>query len=380
MSLLSRAASLFVVCIGTANGQQNQTDHLSLLGDLRGGYYAAHRDDRDGSEDATEQLLGRIRLGAKWEHTDTLSLTARAAGRYSSRSNDYHAKFFTHIPDTDGLLPGQATVDELFVSMKPFANWELDVGRLQTAFELDGVSAGSLDRSDSPNVDITWTDGAHVRYQAHGGWNAHFILQRNPAAGATNVRLPPLKFRERGSRLSYFVAVENKEPLGPIVQRTLDVTYLPDALNADGLPSTAAKDYVAVVGRLAAQWPLNETGLRLLLGAELGYAPNTPDRSAVGTGGSGGAGGLAWQVQLSFVDVIPGHSLALQHGQADDGWLLSPDFRSNEILSEARYEWKISNRHVLTTRYRLRDEKDKLTGASEKRRDQDVFVRFTLKF
>jgi len=29
-------------------------------------------------------------------------------------------------------------------------------------------------------------------------------------------------------------------------------------------------------------------------------------------------------------------------GRADPGWLISPDFRNNEILSEVRYEWKIA--------------------------------------
>jgi hypothetical protein len=366
--------------MATANAQEKPGDQLSLLGDLRGGYYGAHRDGRDSSEDTTHQLLGRLRVGALWAPTETLSLKARVAGRYSSRNNDYHAKFFTHIPDADGLLPGQATVDELFVSVKPSEKWEVDVGRLQTAFELEGVSAGSLDRSDSPNVDISWTDGAHLRYKANGGWNAHLILQRNLAPGPTNVRLPPLEFRDRGSRLSYFAALENKEPLGPMVQRGLDLTYLPKSLDADGDPSSPAEDYVAVVGRLAAQWFRQTTGLKLLLGAELGYAANAPARSAVGTGSSGEAGAIAWQAQVSFLDVLPDHSFALQHGQADAGWLISPDFRSNEILSEARYEWKISQRQAFTTRYRLREEKDRLTGATEKRRDQDVFLRYTLKF
>jgi len=380
MSRIFRAACLSAICVVTANAQGKPEDQLSLLGDLRGGYYGAHRDDRDGSEDTTHQLLGRVRVGALWAHTETLSLKARVAGRYSSRDNDYHTEFFTHIPDTDGLRRGQATADELFVSLKPSAKWEVDVGRLQTAFELEGVAAGSLDRSDSPNVDISWTDGAHLRYKADGGWKGHVILQRNLAAGPTNVRLPPLQFRERDSRLSYFAALENKEPLGPLVQRTLDLNYMPSSLDADGSPSTAAEDYVAVVGRLAAQWPLNETGLKLLLGGELGYAPNTPHRSTVGTGSSGEAGGLAWQAQVSFLDVFPGHSVALQHGRADDGWLISPDFRNNEILSEVRYEWKISEKQTFTTRYRLREEKNQLIAAAEKRRDEDVFLRYTMKF
>jgi hypothetical protein len=254
------------------------------------------------------------------------------------------------------------------------------VGRLQTAFELAGVAGGSLDRSDSPNVDITWTDGAHVRYRTEGGWNLHGILQRNAAEGATNVRLPPLSFEDSNSRVTYFAALESTEPYGPIVQRALDLSYLPSSLRTEGSAQGPLEDYLAFVGRLAAQWPAGRGDTKWLLGTELGYAPNTPSRPAVGTGTSGTTGGFAWQVQLSLLDVFPGHSFALQHGRADPGWLISPDFRNNEILSEVRYEWKIDERQAFTFRFRRRDEMQMLTDAVRKRRDDDFFLRYTLKF
>ena len=80
------------------------------------------------------------------------------------------------------------------------------------------------------------------------------------------------------------------------------------------------------------------------------------------------------------MDVFPSHSFALQYGRAQGGWLISPDFRNNEILYELRYEWKILENHALTTRYRRRDEMDMLVGAARARRDEDIFVRYTLSF
>jgi hypothetical protein len=85
-------------------------------------------------------------------------------------------------------------------------------------------------------------------------------------------------------------------------------------------------------------------------------------------------------VQLSLLDVFPGHSFALQHGRAQAGWLISPDFRNNEVLSEVRYEWKIDQRQAFTARFRRRDESDILVGAASKRRDDDFFLRYTIKF
>jgi len=354
-------------------------DDLAVVGDVRGGYYGSQRTDRDGSEDSTDRLLGRIRAGVEWKPKELVSARIRLAGRYSTYDNHNYFKIFTAIPDTDGLRAGDATVDQLFVSLRPGSRSEIAIGRLQTCFELAGVSAGSLDRCDSPNTDITWTDGAHAKFHS-GNWNWHLILQRNLHAGPTNVRLPPLSFADDGSRISYFGAVESNEAYGPIVQRAFDVSFLPSSLSAGGTASGPGNDYIAFVGRLTAQWPLGTTGAQLLAGAELGYAPNTPTKATIGTGAAGNAGSLAWQVQMSFLDVFPGHSFALQHGRAQGGWLISPDFRNNEILSELRYEWRIVENHTMATRLRRRDEMDALLGANRARRDEDIFVRYTLSF
>ena len=363
-----------------ATGAIVVADDLAVVGDVRGGYYGSQQTDRDGSKDSTDQFLGRVRAGLQWAPTDAVSAHLRLAGRYSTHENHNYFKIFTTIPDTDGLRAGDATIDQLFVSLKAGPRSEIAIGRLQTCFELAGVSGGSLDRCDSPDTDITWTDGAHLTYRSVGGWNWHLIFQRNLEAGATNVRLPPLSFADDKSRISYFAAVESNETYGPIVQRAFDVSYLPGSLVTEGPVSGPTDDYIAFVGRLAAQWPLSRKGTKVLAGAELGYAPNTPTQTAIGTGIDGDTRGLAWQVQLSILDVFPGHSFALQHGRAQGGWLISPDFRNNEILDELRYEWKIVENHTLTARVRRRDEMNMLMDAARARRDEDIFVRYTLSF
>jgi hypothetical protein len=355
-------------------------DDLAVVGDVRGGYYGSRRTDRDGSEDSTDRLFGRVRAGLEWAPTDAVSAHLRVAGRYSTLGNHNYFKFFTTIPDADGLRAGDATIDQLFASLRPSPRAEIAIGRFQTCFELAGVSGGSLDRCDSPDTDITWTDGAHLTYRSVAGWNWHFIFQRNLEAGATNVRLPPLAFADDQSRISYFGAVESSEAYGPIVQRAFDVSYLPSSLMTEGSVSGPEQDYIAFVGRLAAQWLLFRTGTKLLAGAELGYAPNTPTKAAIGTGTAGQTGGFAWQIQLSFLDIFPRHSFALQHGRAQGGWLISPDFRNNENLYEFRHEWSIAENHTVTTRIRRRDEMDMLVGTARACRDEDIFVRYTLGF
>lgn len=375
-------AIAWLAAAATSAYAQDRTpaDRLTWGGDLRMGYFTQRHDDPDGSSDGKDEFATRIRIGLKWQPDDEFAAQARLAGRYSTQGNHGHFETFDHIPDTDGLRAGDSTVDLLQLRWTPNPRWEVTLGRWQAAFELAGIAGGSLDRSDSPNLDITWTDGVHARYHADSGWNTHAILQYNAAAGATNVRLPPLDFGDSGSRITYFTALENETRAGPIVQRAFDVTYLPQSLRAGGLGTARLEDYWALVGRLAAEWPTGVGNTRFLAGTELGYAPNTPRQDAVGLPGAGDAGGVAWQISVNLLDVLPGHSLAYQHGRAQAGWLISPDFRSNEVLHEVRYEWAMPQERALTVRYRYREDLAMPVIAAQRRRDQDLFLRYSIKF
>ncbi|MFA5626746.1 MAG: porin [Thiohalomonadaceae bacterium] len=355
-------------------------DTLSWSADLRGGYFSSDRDNRDGSSDTTDELRARIRLGLEAKLNDSWSAKARFAGRYSTYENHNHFEFFTSAPSTDGLRRGDSTIDELNITYRPDERWQLTLGRMQTKFELVGIAKKSLDRNDSPNVDITWTDGLRVTRKGDNGWNSHFILQRNLSAGPTNVMRSPLNFSENGSRVMGVFSLENTKAMGPVVQRAIDINYLPDALRRDGSATGRIKDYWGLVGRLAAQWPLGDSGTRFMLAGEGGYAPNTPTKVSMNTGTSGDAGGLAGQVSFNFIDIFPRHSFALVYGQAQSGWLLSPDFRSNNSLIEGRYQWRIDSDRSIEARLRERKDLDSIIGVQRDRTDQDVYVRYTHKF
>lgn len=355
-------------------------DTLGWSADLRGGYYSAERDDRDGSTDVTDEFRARIRLGLEAKLGDAWRAKARVAGRYSTYENDNYFKFFTSAPSTDGLRRGDSTIDELYVAYSPDERWQITLGRMQTKFELAGVAKKSLDRNDSPNVDITWTDGLRVTHKGDHGWNSHFILQRNLANGPTNVMRSPLSFREDDSRVMAFFSLESSKPVGPLVQRAIDINYLPDALRRDGTAAGRIEDYWGLVGRLAAQWPLGDGGTKFMLAGEGGYAPNTPSEVAMNTGASGDTGGLAAQVTFNFIDIVPRHSFGLVYGHVEAGWLLSPDFRNNNRLIEGRYQWRIDGNRSIEARLRERKDLDSILGAPRDRTDRDLYVRYTQKF
>lgn len=352
---------------------------FSINGDIRASLFSLHRDDRDGKETATHEIRVRPRVGLGAKFNKQWRMQVRFAGRYSTDGNKLHFEIFNSIPEENGLRHGDSTLDEIYAEYNSNNAWQMRVGRFQSVALLKGVAEKSLDREDSPFTNITWTDGVQVRHNATNGWVTTAIAQYNDAQGATQVRRPPLNFRDDGSRLSYFVSVENTQKVGPLVQRTVDITWLPDALHSKGVGASTVHDYWGIVGRLAAQWPMTES-MKFMLSGEVGYAPIVPDRSAMNTGTSGSANGFATQVSLNFIDIVPQHSVGFAFGRVGDGWLLSPTFNNNVNQAEIRYKWVIDNKQTVEVRLRYNKDIRQHINMLQKREDIDYFLRYTYRF
>ena len=128
------------------------------------------------------------------------------------------------------------------------------------------------------------------------------------------------------------------------------------------------------------RWPQRAEGLRLLAGAELGYAPETPTAEAVGLAEGSDVGGLAWDVVASAMDVLPGHSIGVNYGRTGAGWLLSPQFRPNDELFELHYLWRPPGSFFLDSRVRWRRDLEKLAALPERRSQCDYSIRGTWRF
>lgn len=354
---------------------------LNWSGDFRTGYFSKEKDARNGANSSRDEGRVRLRIGGEYTASESWKFKLRAAGRAFLEKNNSNAeiKIFSEIPSGDGLRAGDATLDEIYARYKK-DNLDVKFGRFQTKMELDGVAKKSLDRNDSPNTDITWTDGVYAKIKLSDDWVHHFILQYNYPTGATEVRRSPLDFSSSASRASAFWALESRKKAGAFVQRGVDITYLPDALCTDGGSCNQRKDYITLVGRAAMKWPLGTSGTKFMLGTEAGYAVNTQTRVAANTGTSGDADGLAWQLTFNFIDIAPKHSLGLVYANAGAGWLISPDFRNNNSLVELRYKWAIDKRNRIEARIRQRQDLETLVGETRKQVDDDLYVRYTWKF
>jgi hypothetical protein len=358
--------------------QHQINDVLSWNGVLRSGYFTRRRGDPDGSRDRSGDLRLRLQVGMGARLHRAVDLKIRFGGRLSTAQEHLHFSIPSHVPATDGLRLGESTLDELHVDLRPDGRWTIRIGRMQTKFERAGVVRKSLDRNDSPSTDITWTDGTHVTYAAPANWLVHGILQHNSRRGPSNVLRAPLQFSDPWSRITMFLGLENNTSWGPVVQRGLDVTYVPRSIN-DGTDDGGPGGYLGLTGRGAVQWPLLETGTRLMLSGELGYAPRTPTKAVVGTGeiGQGQAGGMAYEASIHVIDIALRHSVGLAVGWIDDGWLISPDYRNNNFQAELRYRWRIHSQLTFEARIRTREDRERLRRALKEGEDTDLYFRVT---
>ena len=351
---------------------------LSFYVDVRTSYVETENDNRDGNTASDDYFRARWRAQTTYNVTDILRIGVRVAGLCSTRECEPNFTFDSSIPSNTGMNEGDITIDTLFLHRFRHERFDLAVGRLQTKFVArGGVYAKSLDRNDSNNTRVNWTDGFHGTYRANNGWVAHTILQYNSRSGPSNIRHDPLDFSDPDSRVSYYFGAENVELRGALVQRGFGITYLPKSLLTDGAIDGRIDSYWGIVARTAARWPQRLDGPRLRFSSEVGFAPNTQTRAAAELPGAGDVDGWAWNLTASIMDFLPRHSIGLNYGRTDPGWLLSPQYTDNEELLEIRYLWRRNSQFSVEFRARRRKDLEQRIDAVRKRDRYDIYLRFS---
>jgi len=375
--MYARTTVVLTLALAAAGAQANDTWQTS--GDIRFGYLAAETRARSGATSDADSFRARARFRLRGELGAGWHASGRVAARLDSNQSDEEFWLRMYAPGPAGLQDGQATIDEAWLEYRPAQSpWSLRVGRFQTAFGIDDIMKKSLDQNDSPNFDITWTDGLWWQWRG-SDWTTHVIARHNDRSGPTGTLRRPLDFADAGSRAGLFLATESRTALGPLVQRMLTLTWLPSALRANGLVDPALEDYLAVTVKAAAQWPLGQGDTTFRLGGEIGWTPDTPRREAMNSG-TGNADALSWQASFNFIDVLPNHDFGIVYGRVADGWLLSSDFPPNNELLEARWVWQATPAWQFDARIRRREEIDLPATAAGARRDDDLYLRATWRF
>lgn len=350
-------------------------------GDLRVGYVRAETDLGDGSSTTDSNWRGRFRLGGSYGISERLIANARLATSCTSDECDPDLTLDPSLDTRSTIDQGTLTFDELYLHLFRREQFDVAFGRLQTKFVARaGVFAKSLDRNNGNGFNVNWTDGIHGTYHLKDESILHMIAEYNDADGPSSIRRGPLNFADSDARVSYFLAWETQNRLGPFTQRGLDISYLPSALLKDGVQTGPIEDYVGIVARFASARDFGTRGARWNVAGEIGYAPETPTRAAVELPGEGDADGFAWTFAASLMDLWPNHSIGINYGRVDAGWLLSPQYRDNEELHEIRYLWRKTRKLAIDIRVRWRKELEQQILETQKLDEVDFFARFTLGF
>jgi hypothetical protein len=352
---------------------------LIIGGDFRPLVNYVDNSRRNGDGFTNTDAQARVRLKASARLSNRIGVGARVAGRCSSDDCELDWISSSSTPQSNGLAHGQFTFDEAYIHLFSDERFDLTLGRQQTRAVLRaGVFSRSLDRNDSNNTNITWTDGAHFALRQRRGWAGHVIVQHNAAEGSGSVRRGQLDFAPSSARTSYYISSENLVPLGPIAQRSLSISYLPNSLLIDGTEDGRRETYVGYVARMAFRWPQKTDGPRLRAGFEIGYAPEVPTSEAADIDAS--VDGMAWNVALSLMEFKPRQNIGVFYSRTGAGWLLSPNFLQNEESFEIRYLWRPRNFPAIDARIRWREDIHQLTTADRKRERIDAFLRLTWQF
>lgn len=352
--------------------------YVTFGGDFKAALAFNSRGERDGTDLKKVLPAARIRGGATLSVTPWAGLTARLATFFDKDTENLDFKF----SGRHDLRPGDVTFDSLFLTLRPHELLTVQMGRLQTEFEVDSVVGDSLSRHDSGGLDVNWTDGIHFIVGMPSSLKLHAIGQVNHKEGSTNsvgVR-GPLDFKNRSSRIIYNVGLE-APPIQPFTQLMADVTVIPEALRPFGLGTATSEDVVAFTMRGAADFALPWMKPVILHPfGEFGVMASTPRENVLKVSSSGQrADRFAFVAGLDLKHLGPG-SLGFQFGWTEAGYLISPDYPDNAWSIETRYKAPLLKNIIFEIRYRHRQDIEKRVGASERQTDDNILARLTVKF
>lgn len=356
-----------------------ESDTYFFHGQIRTGYYFIESKDNFGEITTTPEWRLRARFGITLRFNEQTHFTARLAGRYSTIQDSFEFWHYPYSASPSGLRLGQTAFDMFHVHWEDGDRWMIQGGRMQHGFNLKGILAKGLDRYHSPNVSIAWTDGVWLRYLFHNDWYIHGIVQFNHSKGSTSFFTPPLNFGEPGSRLSYFVGIEGRATSGLWNQREVSITLIPSSFRDT---EYKVSDYWALTGRLGVNLPLNIPFMDVMIAGATGYAPTTPAKQQLNLSSETlkTEDAFAFQTSINFQNIFERHNFGILYGRTDPGWLIAPSFRNNTNTLEVRHQYRFNRRLSSEIRYRIRNQLYKPSTSAIKRKDTDLYARFTFRF
>ena len=364
----------------TAQIPLNDDNTIRLIGDIRTGYIGFVGEQRNGDRLSRHELRNRTRVGFELTLSRNVLFNMRYAGRISTYDFHFNPGLHTTAAGNNGLLLGEGAFDQFYVSTQLNEWLSVKAGRFQTSFTLDGNIKNSILRQDSPNTDISWTDGLHFKARATPSITADLVLQSHIANPTTNVFRKPLDIPSSDVPITLFLNLKKDIGQGFLNSFAINLTYTPDALimSSDGRRS----GYFAASIKPQLR-KVFSSGRKLLFGTELAYSFKRPNRDVFGftENGGGHAGGFGFQSTLTLMDVLKGQHLGVMATMIGPSLLTSSAFWNNLLLFEVRHSIKLGRKISSDLRLRYRADLETLNPELNNRRWQLYpFARVTYKF
>ena len=358
----------------------NPDNTVRLIGDIRTGYIGFVGEQRNGERLSRHELRNRTRIGFEVTVSRNVLFNVRYAGRVSTYDFHFHPGVHTSAPGNNGLLLGEGAFDQFYASVQLNEWLSARAGRFQTSFTLDGNIKNSILRQDSPNTDISWTDGLHFKARATPSITADLVLQSHISNPTTNVFRKPLDIPSSDVPITLFLNLKKDIGQGVLNSFAFNITYSPDALitNLDGQRA----GYVAASIKPQLRHVFS-SGRKLLLGTELAYSFSRPQRNVFGftENMAGRAGGFGFQSALTLMDAFKGQHIGIMATMIGPSLLTSSAFWNNLLLFEMRHSVKLSRKLSSDLRLRYRADLETLNPELDNRRWQLYpFARVTYKF
>jgi len=357
----------------------NNQNTIRFIGDIRTGYIGFIGEQRNGEKLSQHEFRNRARIGLEFQLTENIVFNTRYAARISSLDFHFDPGIHTSASGNNGLLMGEGAIDQFFVLMRISDKLSVKAGRFQTSFTLDGNIKNSVMRQDSPNTDIGWTDGLHISAKPTARWTTDLIIQGHFNNAPTNVFRSPLAPSDSDTPVTLFFNIKKGMNTGPLSSVALSATYSPDALIM--YPDGRRSSYFAASIKPQFQKQF-DSGRQVLLGTEIAYSFNLPERSLFGFTRSpeSAAGGFGFQAVLTVMELFKNQHIGVMAAMLQPSLLTSSAFWNNLLLFEVRHSMRFSRKLTSDFRLRYRADLEILNPELNRRWQLYPFARLTYNF
>jgi hypothetical protein len=351
---------LFMLLQTSLNAQAQKKSLLSIYGDVRFSYTGtnASLDNFDNN-----LLIMRLRPGVKYTLNSNHSFSARAAYRVSNEMEELDV---TAQAIGGGLSLGQMSFDEFYYQYK-IDRFLLKAGRFQHRNKVYSNAGRSIDRFQSNNVNVHWSDGMYVKKGLTSLWYSEAIFELIEEGQLAYPYDPPLTFGGNEITPGLYLGLSNDERDAlNFIQKSFGIQYFYNAY-FDGFNNNGNEEYTEYLA-FTSRGVTDYDGGELLKGGswrfagEIGYNIQGPVDE-----------GTIFNASVGVNSFAKKHNLMIEFTKVGDEWISANVYGPNTDEMEIRYIFKYNSKIKIESRLRVRDFRNDGTAYS-------TFIRGTYKF